>query len=50
MVAGLDIQTGDAIDPEAEGILDNYIVKRNLLENRHAACGFIRFFLLSLAP
>lgn len=34
VVAGLDIHTGDAMDPEAEGIFDNYIVKRSLIENR----------------
>jgi len=30
---GLDIQTGDPIDPNSEGIFDNYAVKRHLIEN-----------------
>jgi len=30
---GLDIQTGDPIDPDTEGIYDNYSVKHHLLEN-----------------
>jgi len=32
-VVGLDINTGDPCDPDAEGIYDNYIVVRHLLEN-----------------
>jgi len=30
---GLDVETGDPIDPDAEGIFDNYAVKRHLIEN-----------------
>jgi len=32
-VVGLDIQTGDPCDPDAEGIYDNYIVIKHMLEN-----------------
>jgi len=32
-VVGLDINTGDACDPVAEGIFDNYVVTRHLIEN-----------------
>jgi len=32
-VVGLDIQTGDPCDPDTEGIFDNYIVVKHLLEN-----------------
>jgi len=35
-IVGLDILTGDPIDPQAEGIFDNYTVKRHLLENSTA--------------
>jgi len=32
-IVGLDIHTGDPIDPDEEGIYDNYIVTRQVLEN-----------------
>jgi len=32
-VVGLDVQTGEPFDPDTEGVYDNYIVKRNMLEN-----------------
>jgi T-complex protein 1 subunit zeta len=32
-LVGLDLDTGDAIDPVAEGILDNYRVKRQLIHS-----------------
>jgi len=31
-VVGLDVQTGDVMDPVAEGVYDNYIVKKHFLE------------------
>jgi len=30
---GLDLQTGDACDPDAEGIFDNVIVKKHFINN-----------------
>lgn len=30
--AGLDLATGEALDPKASGIYDNYVVKRQMLE------------------
>lgn len=32
-VAGLDISTGDPMDPRLAGIYDNYIVKRQILQS-----------------
>lgn len=32
-VAGVDLRTGEVLDPEAEGILDNYRVHRHLLHS-----------------
>jgi T-complex protein 1 subunit zeta len=32
-VVGIDVQTGEPFDPDTEGVYDNYIVTRNLVEN-----------------
>jgi len=32
-VVGIDVQTGEPFDPDTEGVYDNYIVTRNLIEN-----------------
>jgi len=34
-VVGLDLATGEPLDPEAAGILDNYRVKRQMLHSRY---------------
>lgn len=30
---GLDINTGDPIDPQASGIYDNYLVKKQIIQS-----------------
>lgn len=32
-VVGLDVSTGEALDPAAAGIYDNYLVKRQILQS-----------------
>lgn len=42
-IVGLDLRTGEPMDPVAEGVYDNYRVKRHLLHS----CGVIAVNLLS---
>lgn len=32
-MVGLDVNTGEALDPAAAGIYDNYLVKRQILQS-----------------
>jgi T-complex protein 1 subunit zeta len=32
-VVGLDLETGEPMDPQAEGVWDNYRVKRQLIQS-----------------
>ena len=36
---GLDISTGDPIDPWASGILDNYLVKKQIIQSAPVIAG-----------
>lgn len=42
-IVGLDLRTGEPMDPVTEGVFDNYRVKRSLLHS----CGVIAVNLLS---
>lgn len=41
---GLNMHTGEPLDPQMEGIFDNYSVKRQIINS-----GYILFFIISLA-
>lgn len=50
---GLDVYTGDAISPEAEGIWDNYVVKKEMLALAPVGLCFVQLllvFLLGVGP
>lgn len=43
-IVGLDIQTGDPCDPDAEGIYDNVIVKKHFINAGYSSFTFFRTF------
>lgn len=38
-IVGLDVSTGEAFDPKMEGVYDNYIVKKQIIQSAPVVAG-----------
>lgn len=49
-IVGLNHQTGEPMDPQMEGIFDNYCVKRQIINSGYVKTFYLCFIFISIFP